>query len=201
MLPLLLSSALAADLPDVRVGDILFHESTSAQSAQIQAATGSRYSHVGVVVFAGDRPTVLEGVQPVKLTPLAGWIDRGVDDHYAWRRPAQPLTPEQQARLATVGLSWLGRDYDSAFRMDYERLYCSELVYKLYRDAVGIELGELRPVSDFHVADPAMLTALQARGISLEQPVISPADILRDDELYAPGTPSGNPAIRPQSEP
>jgi len=178
-----LATALAGTLPDVQVGDIVFQESTSSQSAQIQAATNSRYSHVAIVVSVAGHPVVLEAVQPVKLTPLSEWVDRGVDDHIAVRRPAVPLTDAQRGAIATMGLPWLGRNYDARFRWDDDRLYCSELVYKLYEQATGIEVGSKRAVAEFHVDSPNMLAALEKRGIALDQLVVSPADILNDSDL------------------
>lgn len=184
--PLLLSLAQAAPLPVVEVGDVLFHESTSSQAVHIKAATGSRYTHVAIVVQAGDSPVVLEAVQPVKLTALSTWIDRGVHDHYAWRRPTRPLSQEEKSRVATMGMRWVGRDYDSDFSWTDDRLYCSELVYKVLRDAVGIEVGRLRKVSDFDVDDPILRSALEARGIGLDLEVLSPADMLADGDLVDP---------------
>ena len=45
-------------------GDIVFQQSKSAQSAAIQAATGSRYTHVGLITMR-KKTHVLEAVNPV----------------------------------------------------------------------------------------------------------------------------------------
>jgi hypothetical protein len=57
-------------------GDIIFHESRSSQSAAIQLATKSRYSHMCLLYQNDGYWFVFEAVQPVKLTPLATWIAR-----------------------------------------------------------------------------------------------------------------------------
>ncbi|HEX9603745.1 MAG TPA: peptidase, partial [Myxococcales bacterium] len=54
----------------VREGDLVFHRSRSAQSQAVALATGSAYTHMGVVLVSNGRLVVLEAVQPVKLTPL-----------------------------------------------------------------------------------------------------------------------------------
>jgi hypothetical protein len=54
-------------------GDIVFQTSKSPQSRAIQLATGSRYSHMGIVYLRGGVPFVFEAVQPVKLTRLNDW--------------------------------------------------------------------------------------------------------------------------------
>ena len=61
----------AATAPEVREGDIIFHASTSSQSALIRLLTRSPYTHCGLVMRHKGRWLVLEAVQPVKLTPLA----------------------------------------------------------------------------------------------------------------------------------
>jgi len=55
-------------------GDIVFQSSTSGQSKAIQIATGSKYSHMGIIYKQGDEFLVYEAVQPVRLTPLTDWI-------------------------------------------------------------------------------------------------------------------------------
>ena len=67
--------ALATSLRD---GDIIFHTSRSAQSAAIQLATHSRYSHVGLILFRDGKPYVLEAVATVRYTPLDSWIARAM---------------------------------------------------------------------------------------------------------------------------
>ena len=67
-------------------GDIIFHTSKSSQSKAIQLATSSKYSHVGILFFINNAWTVLEAVQPVKLTPLNEWIQRGVNQEFVVKR-------------------------------------------------------------------------------------------------------------------
>ena len=66
-----------ASLPVVKDGDIIFHTSNSAQSLAIQRATGSKYSHMGLVVHRDGRPFVFEAINTVQFTPLDRWIARG----------------------------------------------------------------------------------------------------------------------------
>lgn len=51
-------------------GDIIFIISKSKQSPMIQYATGSLWSHCGIVVYKKGEPYVLETSNVVKLTPL-----------------------------------------------------------------------------------------------------------------------------------
>lgn len=67
-------------------GDIIFQTSKSSQSKAIQLATESKYSHMGIIYKNGDKYFVYEAVQPVKLTPLKEWINRGKNRHYVVKR-------------------------------------------------------------------------------------------------------------------
>jgi len=161
-------------------GDIVFHTSTSSQSAAVQAATRSRYSHMGVVLLRSGRPYVLEAVQPVRYTPLQTWLDRGLQGRYVIKRPATPLTPATKARLHAAASTYIGRPYDLTFEWSNQRIYCSELVWKLYRDAATIELAPLARLDSFDLRAPVVRSKLRERygtDVPLSEPVISPAAI------------------------
>jgi len=83
----------------LRDGDIIFHTSRSAQSAAIQRATHSPYSHVGIVIHRDGKPYVFEANATVRYTPLADWIARGDGGRYVVKRLAGGLTAEQAAQL------------------------------------------------------------------------------------------------------
>lgn len=101
----------AATAPEVREGDIIFHASTSSQSALIRLLTRSPYTHCGLVMRHKGRWLVLEAVQPVKLTPLAAWTARGAGGHYVLKRLKNAdaaLTPDVLERMRRLGLGMLG---------------------------------------------------------------------------------------------
>ncbi|TNE91109.1 MAG: hypothetical protein EP330_06585 [Deltaproteobacteria bacterium] len=173
-----LALAHATPLTGLQTGDVLFQESRSAQASAIRAATGSRYTHVAVVI---DDGWVLEAVQPVKRTAVDAWVARGVDGHFVAHRPVIPLSSDEQARLRDVGATYIGRDYDAAFSWDDGKLYCSELVYKLFLEATGREIGERQPVRSFAI--DGLHEALQARGIDLDTQVVAPESQRLDRDL------------------
>ena len=70
----------------IQSGDIIFQTSTSNQSKAIQLATNSKYSHMGIIYENDGAYFVYEAVQPVKLTPLQTWIQRGKNGHYVIKR-------------------------------------------------------------------------------------------------------------------
>lgn len=182
----LLSALLAASAcgcadarpPQVHDGDVIFHASRSSQSQAIQRATGSRYSHMGVVLHRDGQPYVFEAIDPVTYTPLARWIARGSGGHYVLKRLRTPLTAQQTTQLRDAAEAFRGRRYDLAFEWSDQRIYCSELVWKMYDRALGVRIGTLQPLRSFKLDDPAVKTKLRERygeRVPLAEPVISPA--------------------------
>lgn len=161
-----------------RTGDIVFHTSTSAQSAAIQAATHSAYSHVGVVVHDLGSPKVLEAVEPVKLTSLQAWLKRGKGQHYVIKRLKQPLAASAAAQMELDAKRFIGKPYDLTFEWSDDRIYCSELVWKLYKGSAGIELAPLSQLKSFDLTSPAVRSKLKERygsQIPLDEPVVPPS--------------------------
>jgi hypothetical protein len=70
------------------------------------------------------------------------------------------------------------KPYDLYFEWSDERIYCSELVWKMYRDALAIELGKRQKLREFDLADPLVRAKMRERfgtNVPLDEPVISPA--------------------------
>jgi len=167
-------------LPAVNEGDVIFQTSRSAQSQAIQQATGSRYSHMGIILFRDDKPQVFEAAATVKYTPLTQWIARGEGGHYVVKRlrDAPPiLTPEALEKLHHAADTFVGKPYDLTFEWSDERIYCSELVWKMYDRALGIQIGKLQKIREFNLDAPAVKQKLRERygdKVPLDETVISP---------------------------
>jgi uncharacterized protein YycO len=172
-----------------RSGDIIFHTSRSAQSIAIQRATGSRYSHMGIVFVRDGKPFVYEAVQPVKLTPLATWTSRGERGHFVVKRlknADRVLTPANLRKLEREGRRLRGKNYDLYFEWSDERIYCSELVWKMYKRALGIEIGRTQRLREFDLSDPAVKAKIRERwrdAPPANETVISPAEMFQSDKL------------------
>lgn len=178
-LALVLSSS-ASHAAALKNGDIIFHTSRSAQSIAVQRATGSRYSHMGIVLLRGGKPYVFEAVSTVRYTPLAQWTARGNGGHYVVKRLRNAdtlLTPGAVAKLRAGTSDFEGRPYDLTFEWSDKRIYCSELVWKLYQRALGVRIGELQKIREFNLGDPAVRAKMRERygdKVPMDEPVISP---------------------------
>ena len=176
------------DDPVYKTGDIIFQNSHSSQSEAIKLATHSKFSHVGVIVIKNKQPFVLEAVEPVSLTPLKKWIARGDQSYYEIKRPKQnlPSTPAVQKKLDSLQNIYLSKHYDIPFQWTDDKLYCSELVWKLYQKVYGIELCATRQLKDFDLSNPLVQMALQQRygkDIPMNEQVVSPEDLYQSTVL------------------
>ena len=179
----------ATDRQLLRNGDLIFQTSKSAQSRAIQLATHSPYSHCGLVCQQNGEWMVLEAVQPVKFTSLRKWIIRGQGDHYVVKRlrdADKALTPQAWQQMLAAGQAMLGRDYDLAFGWSDDRIYCSELIWKVYEQGLGRKVGQLQHLRDFDLSSPAVQAKLHERygkNLPLNETVISPVSLFNSPEL------------------
>lgn len=181
--------AQAVPLPEVHEGDIIFHQSRSAQSLAVQHATRSRYSHMGLVLARNGTLQVFEAGAKVQYVPLQHWIARGEGGHYVIKRLARAdelLTPHVLVQMRQLAESMRGRRYDLAFEWNDQRLYCSELVWKLYERSLGLRLGELQRIRDFDLSSPVVKAKMRERygqAIPLDETVVSPVAIFESPLL------------------
>ena len=144
---------------------------------------------MGIVYVQNSAPVVFEAVETVKITGFEEWIARGVDGRCVVKRLKDAdrlLSPEALEKMRNIGNRFEGKHYDLTFEWSDDRIYCAELVWKIYRETLGIEIGKLRKMSDFDLSHPAVQQKLKERfgdAIPLDEPVISPADMFDSDLL------------------
>lgn len=173
----------------IQSGDLIFQTSKSSQSKAIQLATNSSYSHLGIIFEEDGEQWVYEAVQPVKRTPLAEWISRGANGHYVIKRlknAEEVLTSTTLIKMKEIGAHHIGKTYDKYFEWSDERMYCSELVWKIYNEATGIRIGELQRLSDFDLSHELVRAKMKERygdDIPMNEKVISPAAMFNSYKL------------------
>lgn len=174
-------SAQDTPITDVREGDVIFHTSQSSQSPLIQIGTRSHITHCGIVVIKDGKPFVLETLKTLVLTPLDKFIARGKDGKYWLKRSDRENIKIEYAH-------YLGKPYDLAFSFDNDIYYCSELVYDIYKNQLGIELCKPKQVGDYLILGTDKLdkieNTMQRRGITKEQYAVAPVDIFESDYLH-----------------
>ena len=170
-------------------GDLIFQTSRSSQSQAIQIATNSKYSHMGVIFQEGDNYYVYEAVQPVKMTKLQDWIARGESGKYVVKRLKNSqayLSDAGVQKMKTIGQKYLGKDYDLRFEWSDDKIYCSELVWKKYKEAFNIEIGQLEKIGDFDLSNDTVQDKVQERygsNIPKDEYVITPDRMFNSKRL------------------
>jgi hypothetical protein len=167
-------------------GDVIFQTTSGPTGKAIQLATHSKYNHCGILFFEDNEWMVYEAIQPVKKTTLKEFEARGKGT--VKRLANKKLTKEDILKLKSLFKTYEHKDYDEAFNWSDDRIYCSELVYKLYSNALKIELCKPRKLSDFDLNNPLVKSKLNEKygnKIPLNEPMVSPEDIFRSALLTA----------------
>lgn len=164
-------------------GDIIFQSSNSKQCEAIKIATKSEFSHCGIIFIENGKTYVYEAVQPVKMTLLKDWISQGTDSKYVVQRLKNSdkiLTKEILNKMKTYGKSFNNKDYDLYFEWSDDKIYCSELVWKIYKNGANIELCQTKKLKDFNLNHPAVQQIMKERygsKIPYNEAVVAPSQL------------------------
>ena len=129
-------------------GDILFQSLPHSRLVNaIEGVSQSPYSHCGIVSKQNGKWVVYEAYENVEATPLKEFIFRGRNQGFAVYRFKSNY--QQYIPVTIKGVkTFLGRPYDVRYRMDDDRIYCTELIYKAYHQSSGQQLGKLVRLGD-----------------------------------------------------
>mgnify|MGYP003651049889 CR=1 FL=1 len=173
-------------------GDIIFHTSLSSQSKFIQEATNSKVSHVGII-YRNDEEDIVyvfEAVEPVKITPLIEWVERGENNQYKVYRSTVPLSQDDINKIYDYCFMQKDKHYDSKFQWNDDKIYCSELVWYAYK-SIGVELSQPKTFSDFNISSKEIQQEIIRRygdKFVKSEPVVSPQCLTESkylDEIFS----------------
>lgn len=186
LLPLITSALFSTDNPEYSpvAGDMLIQSFPNSDLTRaIESCTNSVYSHCGVLEFRADRWFVIEAVGPVKETALQDWIKHGRGERFAVARLKDPYSfkiPE----LIKAATAYMGRPYDIHMSMDDERIYCSELLYKSFKDVFKEELGKIQKLGDLNwKPNERFIKSIENGSLPLDRLMITPLAILESDKV------------------
>ena len=192
----------AAEMPALKTGDIVFQTTAGGQSTAIMFASGSLYTHMGVVELdKTGKPMVVEAVGPVRTIPLQKWVAKGIGKRVTVKR-VTGLTEEQAKAAVGRAHYYDGRPYDIFFYESKDAIYCSELVHAAFKEGPQLTLGTEEKVSDLKINNIAARKLIEQRWrkhpacqsrqtanfktcfqIILNQTLVTPASIARDPKL------------------
>jgi len=144
---------------------------------------------MGIVFLRNGSPHVYEAIKTVQYTPIRKWADRGEDGRYVVKRLREAdriLTSQAVKRLRQAGTKFQGKPYDSYFEWSDKRIYCSELVWKIYDRGIGIRVGRLQKVRDLDLSDPIVKTKIKesyGNKVPMDETVISPGEMFSSNLL------------------
>lgn len=171
-------------------GDILFQPLPGGELIDaIEGATHSPYSHCGVVLKRKGEWFVIQALGTVKYTSLYMWISQGRAGKFAVYR-LKPGYVEAIPKFIEELKKFLGLPYDFHYEMGDDAIYCSELVYKAYKNATGTELGRLVKLGDLDWQPIADVIRKHEGSIPLERVMITPkhlSEAYQLEKVYAFG--------------
>lgn len=174
-------------------GDLIFQKSLSPQSAAIKEATGSEWTHVGLLNYSefGEWQVIESRKESVVVTPIKKFIERGKDHEILvmrWSRH-EVSRPRNWNRVLLEIRALSGRPYDLLFEWSDQAIYCSELVFKSFIYVFGAAPGKLQTFGELKLDGPEVQRLIQERivqkgkALSLDEKIITPVSLLNSPEL------------------
>ncbi|MBC7426038.1 MAG: YiiX family permuted papain-like enzyme [Bacteroidia bacterium] len=169
-------------------GDLIFQTNTAGQGMAIQIATKSKITHVGMICVKNGENYVYEANGPVSLTPLKQFISHGSGNHFTVKRLKNEsvLNDSVRSKMITIAETYIDKPYDIWFGWNDDYIYCSELVWKIYKNTSGIDIGKLQKLKEFDLTNPIVKSVVTERygtNIPYDETVISPAAIFNYPDL------------------
>lgn len=166
-------------------GDVVFQSLPHGPVVwAIEGVTRSSYSHCGIVAQRDGQWVVYEAYRGVSVTPLRSFLSRGRGGGFAvyrLRADHQEHIPETLACCE----KYLGRPYDIRYRLDDEKIYCSELIWKAYRDAThGQLLGDLKKFGEMNWRPyETLIKQIEGGEVPVEREMITPVELSKARQL------------------
>ena len=166
-------------------GDLLFQSLPHSRLVNaIEGVSESPFSHCGIVGKQDGKWVVFEAYRAVETTPLKEFIFRGRKQGFAIYRLKSAHRKHIPATMERVQ-AYVGRPYDVRYRMDDEHIYCTELIYKAFRDSSGgQQLGSLVRLGDLNWQPYEKSIQHFERGpVPLERQMITPRQMALAKQL------------------
>lgn len=171
-------------LSDKQEGDVLLQSLPHSELTDaIETASESPWSHCGILVKRGGHWQVAQALMDVHYTPLIEYLIQGRDLRVSSFR-MKNLTAEQRARLQPGIAKLLGKPYDINYEPDDRKIYCSELVWKVYDRELGIHWGEWEAFGTLNWKPVEVFVRSVERGkVPLDRMMITPVALTRTGKV------------------
>ncbi len=140
-----------------RAGDILFQDLDcgplcDAIEAVTEGFQGKDFSHVGIVIEKKKELFVIEAIgAKVRSTPLKDFLARSLDSQNQPKVLGARMNQRYQKlnkKACKNAIQMVGIPYDNRFLLNNDSLYCSELIYDVFKNANnGIPVFEMQAMT------------------------------------------------------
>ena len=131
----------------LETGDVIFQYTNTRTAKVVEEITSSKVTHVGMVIRVNKKLKVLEASGPVRYTSLKNFIRKSKNGWFIIKKPKKSLSKKQKKSLLALSKKWVGKPYDHKFLWGDKKVYCSELVYKIY-EQINIDIGGKQQIGD-----------------------------------------------------
>ena len=125
-------------------GDVLLQPLKCWACSLIAQQENSAYSHMGI--YLGDDQVAEAFFDRVKIVSLQEFMQKTAPKKTVRVRRLKYPPAELKSKLSERLKKYLGLPYDRWFLLDEQRIYCSELVYKLLRDIEALQHTHPKPM-------------------------------------------------------
>ncbi len=169
-------------------GDLIFLDIDSVIFEQVAKATQTWTSHVGVAIYKESQWHVAESTLPLsKITPLCKYLSKTQDERVEVRRLVQPMSEQQMLLLKDELSQHMGIFYDTGFNFESSKMFCSKLVYVVFKSALDLEVGSIKPLKVLLKENPDGNTTFWKwwyfGNIPWERKTVTPKDQLIDEDF------------------
>ena len=171
---------------ELKNGDLIFISNKNGQGKAIQLATKSKLTHIGIIFIENGITYVYHAVEPVSKSTLKKFIKLSEDNKYLIKRLKNQklLTDSIVGKMKKFAASKLGKHYDIYFNWNEEELYCSEYIWKLFKECLKIEIGKPKLLKDYDLTNPIVKNTMEKRygkNIPYSEKMIAPSDMYISD--------------------
>lgn len=175
----------------LKEGDLLFMQSQGSLTPAIKEATGSDWTHVGLLLKFEGQWVVLEASDGVEITPLVDFVYRFNKGSVLVKRlksSVQKITKKHIAQMKEIAATLIGAPYDFFFEWSDRAYYCSEVTYKIFDKVLGYKLGQIQKFKDLKIDGPEVKKLIEAKEraggkVDIEEAIITPVAEFNSPDL------------------
>lgn len=170
-----------------RTGDVIFLSNSNAPDKLLNNITKSKFSHLGIVVKEKGKLGVYYAGSTVKKVSIPEFLALSANGKFEVLRYKDTLMISNANESFVIeAKKLLGFNYDNKYSWMDQEIYNAELVWKIYKRAMNIELCNVKLLSSISVNDSVSrkkIISLHGDSIPPTIKIVSPNDIYTSEFL------------------